>query len=206
MRSIGVTGMAPSPRFFPFMGKVLATTLPRSLLPPLTRQAPTGDDMLSGMRILFVCLGNICRSPLAEGIFRKHVEAAGLGDRFDIDSAGTGDWHIGEAPDKRAQATAHSKGLDISGLRGRQFSVEDFSRFDRIVVMDSANHRDVSKLAANDEQAGRVEFLLDYAEDSDGIDVPDPYFGGDDGFEHVYALIDGACQNLLTSLRRELPE
>lgn len=151
--------------------------------------------------VLFVCLGNICRSPLAEGAFRAHVKAAGLGDRFEIDSAGTGGWHVGEAPDPRSVAEARRNGIDISRQRGRQLVRDDFARFAHIVVMDDSNRRNTLKLARGDE-ARRVTRLLD--EVPGGPDqVPDPYYGGEDGFTHVWDLVNTATAALLERLRAE---
>lgn len=154
--------------------------------------------------VLFVCLGNICRSPLAEGVFRWHVERAGLSDRIFIDSAGTGDWHVGDPPDPRAQACARRNGIDISNQRARQFEVGDFDRFDRILAMDETNRRDILRLARNEADRRRVRLLLDYAPHQPSREVPDPYFGGEAGFQHVFSLIDTACRNLIAEIRREL--
>ncbi len=155
-----------------------------------------------GMRVLFVCLGNICRSPLAEGIFRRHVERAGLHEHIHIDSAGTGNWHVGEPPDRRAQACAQGYGVDITGLRARQFSAEDFDRFDYILVMDNQNHANVLRLARNDAHRNKVSMMLSHGSRGP-VDVPDPYFGGDDGFHAVFAMLEEACAGLLETVRRE---
>ena len=149
-------------------------------------------------RVLFVCLGNICRSPMAEGIFRRHVEAAGLTPHFHIDSAGTGNWHVGDPPDERAQACATGRGVDITGLRGRQFSVADYEAFDHILVMDSANLRDVLRLARTDADRARVRKFLSFGKGDPDADVPDPYFGGGDGFERVFDMLDEAARGLLS--------
>ncbi|MGM0480209.1 MAG: low molecular weight protein-tyrosine-phosphatase [Bacteroidota bacterium] len=151
------------------------------------------------MKILMVCLGNICRSPLADGLMRKKVVDHDL--PVEVDSAGTGDWHVGEAPDPRMRETAQSKGLSIDELRGRQFNVEDFDRFDRIFVMDLSNRENVLKLARNDEDAAKVDLLLNLSHPGEDMEVPDPYFGGDEGFQHVYQLVDDATDQLVNELK-----
>jgi protein-tyrosine phosphatase len=156
------------------------------------------------MKVLFVCLGNICRSPLAEGIFRAKVAQAGLAGRIEIDSAGTGDWHIGEAPDERAQHCARGRGVEIGGLRARQFRAADFRAFDRILAMDAANLANILRLATSENDRRRVRLMLDYPGGPADTQVPDPYFGGLDGFERVYDLLAAACDHLLTEIRGEL--
>ncbi|WP_291181946.1 low molecular weight protein-tyrosine-phosphatase [Gilvibacter sp.] len=141
-------------------------------------------------RILMVCLGNICRSPLAEGIMRTKLFGR---KEFEVDSAGTGGWHAGEAPDPRSVAIAKENGLDISAQRGRQFSVTDFDRFDHIFVMDNSNYRDVIRLARNDQDKQKVSMILDAIFPGENVDVPDPYYGGSDGFANVYDMLDQAC-------------
>jgi len=138
-----------------------------------------------------VCLGNICRSPMAEGILRSK-----LGDRAVIESAGTGGWHVGEQPDRRAQACMKGHGIDISGLRGRQFSQRDFDEFDRIFVMDESNYRDVLNMSRSSEDEEKVEMLLELTHPGQKLSVPDPYYGGKGGFEEVYNLIDEACERI----------
>lgn len=151
------------------------------------------------MKILMVCLGNICRSPMADGIMRKKVEEYGLD--VEIDSAGTGDFHIGEAPDDRMRATAKENGLSIDELRGRQFVQEDFDRFDRIFVMDKSNYENVLRLARNEEDREKVDLLLNLSQPNENMEVPDPYFGGEEGFQHVYNLIDHATDQLIEELK-----
>lgn len=143
------------------------------------------------MRILMVCLGNICRSPLAEGILQDKIDSLGLG--WTVDSAGTGHWHVGDSPDRRSVAVARSHGIDISGQRGRQFQPRDFERFDHILVMDDQNHRDVLRLAQADEHRAKVRLILDYSRPEGRHVVPDPYYD-DNGFEHVFQLLDEACE------------
>lgn len=148
--------------------------------------------------VLFVCMGNICRSPSAEGVFRHLVEKAGLSDRVRIDSCGTAGWHQGKAPDGRSQAAAASRGIDISGLRARQFQPSDLAEFDHVLVMDQQNLVEVQRVW---ERTGgtRPELFLRYG-NSDESEVPDPYYGGDQGFEHVLDLIHEASEGLLAEL------
>ena len=149
------------------------------------------------IRILMVCLGNICRSPLAEGILKSKLPQ----DSFFIDSAGTGNYHIGKAPDSRATAIAKKNGLDISKLSGRQFDVSDFDDFDYIYVMDESNYRNVIQLARNDQDKLKVKFILDEVEPDKNNPVPDPYYGGNDGFENVFNMLDEACTNIAHKLQ-----
>ncbi|MCB0819202.1 MAG: low molecular weight phosphotyrosine protein phosphatase [Bacteroidetes bacterium] len=142
-----------------------------------------------------VCLGNICRSPMAEGIFRKHAEK--IGSRTIIDSCGTSDYHVGESPDYRAVKTLERQGIDISGLAARQFMVEDFDRFDHIFAMDVSNLMNVLALARNDSDRSKVSLLLDEIYPGENRSVPDPYFGGIDGFDEVYRMIDRAAESYL---------
>lgn len=152
-------------------------------------------------RVLFVCLGNICRSPTAEGVFQQAVVRAGLDGRVTIDSCGVGDWHVGKAPDPRSQAAARQRGIEIGHLRARQLKASDFHEFDYVLGMDRENLAAMRALQPANSQA-QVGLLLDYA----GLpqsDVPDPYYGGDDGFEQVLDLIERASQGLLDELQRE---
>lgn len=144
--------------------------------------------------VLFVCLGNICRSPLAEGVFRSVVESRGLGDTFRIDSAGTGGWHAGSAPDPRSVAIAAHHGVDISGQKARKVRFDDFRDFDLILGMDRSNVEDLRELAPPDARH-RVHLYLDYAGRRAG-DVPDPYYGGPEGFADVYRMIREASEVL----------
>ncbi|MDU4252841.1 low molecular weight protein-tyrosine-phosphatase [Pseudomonas sp.] len=154
------------------------------------------------MKVLFVCLGNICRSPTAEGVLRHKVRAAGLEDRIEIDSAGTGDWHVGKAPDARTRAAALRRGYDLSSLRARQVSLADFSRYDLILAMDNANLRDLKHLRGSGAKAELDLFLRRYELEID--EVPDPYYGGEDGFERVLDLVERACDGLLTEVKGRL--
>lgn len=152
--------------------------------------------------ILFVCLGNICRSPLAEGIVRTRLEAAGWGGRIRVDSAGTGDWHVGRAPDPRAIAVARRHGIDIAGLRARQLVERDFHDFDWLLCADRNNLAVVRRRMPADT-ATRAHLLLDAAGLGADDEVPDPYYGDEDGFEQVFALLSRAADGLLQRLRQE---
>jgi len=154
------------------------------------------------VRLLFVCMGNICRSPTAEGVMRRLLREEGLEDVVEVDSAGTGDWHIGDPPDRRATAAAQARGIVLEGA-ARQVSRGDFDDFDLILAADRRNLRDL-KAAVPPEARARVHLLREFDPASDGagdLDVPDPYYGGDDGFEHVLDLVEAACRGLLDDLR-----
>lgn len=150
-------------------------------------------------RILFVCLGNICRSPLAEAAMRTAAERAGI--QLDVDSAGTGDWHVGRPPDPRAIATAAGHGIDISGLRGRQVTLADFTAFDHIVALDRQNLKDLRTILPRDATA-ELSMLLDHADGRAGQGVADPYFGEDAGFEVAWTDIRHGVEGLLDRLKR----
>lgn len=143
-----------------------------------------------------VCLGNICRSPLAEGLLASKLPK----DKFIVDSAGTGDWHVGHLPDERSIAVAKKNGLDISQQRGRQFKPSDFDEFDHIYVMDSSNLRNVLALAQTDEHRKKVRLILDEVFPGENVDVPDPYFGLQNGFDSVYAMLNEASENIAQKL------
>lgn len=155
---------------------------------------------MSKTRILFVCLGNICRSPMAEGAFRHLVRSEGLEHLVEIDSAGTGAWHAGEAPDSRARQTARMRGIDISGLRARQVEREDFERFDLLLAMDMENHMQLTHLAPP-HRKHKIRLFLEYAPQQPEREVPDPYYGGPDGFEQVLDLVQAASRGLLAEIR-----
>lgn len=157
----------------------------------------------SRVRVLFVCLGNICRSPMAEGIFREMVKSSGLQDRFSYDSCGTGGWHVDSEPDRRAQACLRGHGIDISDLRARQLRESDFRDFDVILAMDSSNYEGCVHMARDPEARKKVRKMLSYHGDPDMVDVPDPYHGGLQGFENVYEMLRVSCRNLLTELLQE---
>lgn len=155
--------------------------------------------------VCFVCLGNICRSPTAEAVMRRLVDEAGLSARVLVDSAGTGNWHVGEAPDERAQRAGGQRGYDLAPLRARQIAGADFGRFDLIVAMDDAN---VSALQAVCPAAERdkIRLLMEFAPGSDARVVADPYFGGERGFEMVLDQCEAACAGLLAALRTQLAD
>ena len=150
------------------------------------------------MKILMVCLGNICRSPLADALLRKKVAEIGLD--IEIDSAGTSDYHIGGEPDKRTQENALNHGLDMSFLRARQFTKKDFDTFDLIYVMDKSNECNVLSLTADSGQKEKVKLILDLLDDAQYKEVPDPYFGGEQGFETGYNLLDQATDKILEEI------
>lgn len=153
------------------------------------------------INVLFVCLGNICRSPTAEGVFEALVEKEGLGGQISIDSAGTGNWHAGSPPDRRAQAAARLRGIDLSRQRARQAKRDDFNRFDYVIAMDQDNHHDLFRLCPpGDEQ--KLYLFLEFAPALNRRDVPDPYYGGDGGFEGVLDMIEAAAQGLLADIRK----
>jgi protein-tyrosine phosphatase len=146
--------------------------------------------------VLFVCLGNICRSPTAEAVFRERADRAGLGKRIHVDSAGTGDWHVGHPPDRRAIAHAARRGYDLTPLRARQVTREDFRRFGWILAMDEDNLRDLAAMRP-DAFGGHLGLMLDLAPALGVREVPDPYYGGGDGFERVLDLLEEASERLL---------
>jgi protein-tyrosine phosphatase len=150
--------------------------------------------------VLFVCMGNICRSPTAEGVFRRAVDLAGLADAIHADSAGTGDWHVGSPPDRRAIQAARRRGYDLTALRARQVTASDFTRFDWIIAMDRSNLRTLENLRPP-EFGGHLRLLLTFAPELGIEEVPDPYYGGPEGFEQVLDLIERASDGLVAHLR-----
>ncbi|UYO74163.1 low molecular weight phosphotyrosine protein phosphatase [Halomonas qinghailakensis] len=152
-------------------------------------------------RVLFVCLGNICRSPTAEGVFWHAVEEAGLNRHIIVDSCGVGNWHVGKAPDTRAQVAASRRGIDIGHLRARQLSAGDFLEFDYVLGMDRDNLKAMQALQPSNSRA-HVGLFLEFA-DLPEAEVPDPYYGGDEGFEHVLDLIEAASVGLIAHLRND---
>ena len=154
---------------------------------------------MSQTSVLFLCLGNICRSPLAEGVFRAEVERRGLAADIHVDSAGTGAWHVGEGPDPRSVAVAHEHGVDISEQRARRLDPEDFDRFDWIVAMDRDNLRTARSRRPHVDGARLVTFM-EYVPDAPSGDVPDPYYGGPQGFAHIYALLAAGAGPLLDAV------
>src|SRR3970282_2109987 len=150
------------------------------------------------VKILMVCLGNICRSPLSEGIMSSKLPK----DKFTVDSAGTGSWHIGHSPDARSISTAKKNKLDISKQKGRQFSVNDFDTYDYIYVMDKSNYDDVIELAKTSEQKNKVQIILNELYPNENVDVPDPYFGMPNGFDIVYNMLDEVCDIIADKLKK----
>ncbi len=158
---------------------------------------------MTQIHILFVCLGNICRSSMAEGILRSLAEQTSTGNNYIIDSAGTGAWHVGCAPDGRAQSTARARGIDISSQRARQINRRDFERFDHILAMDHSNFSElIDKAPVN--YANKVRLFLDYLPGHHIRDVPDPYYGGPEGFEEAFDLIEQACKAFLKELSEDI--
>ncbi|MGI8631878.1 MAG: low molecular weight protein-tyrosine-phosphatase [Solirubrobacterales bacterium] len=156
--------------------------------------------MADPIRLCFVCLGNICRSPTAEGVMRALVAERGVTDRVQIDSAGTGGWHVGHPPDERATDAAAQRGIELAG-GARRFTADDFERFDLVLAADRANHRDLVAMAPDREAAAKVRLLRSYDPDApDDAEVPDPYYGGERGFEVVLDQVQAACEGLLDEL------
>ena len=156
------------------------------------------------MRILFVCLGNICRSPTAEGVMRHLLRERGLDGEIEIDSAGTGGWHVGAAPDERATGAARRRGIALEGA-ARRVTPADFDDFDLLVAMDGENLQDLRAIAPDDDARRRVRLLREFDPASAGapdLDVPDPYYGGPDGFDEVLDLVEAACRGLLDEVVR----
>ena len=150
-------------------------------------------------RVLMVCLGNLCRSPTAEAMLRKKVHEAGLDDRIEVDSAGTADYHVGSPPDRRAIAHGERRGLAMAQLRGRQVSRDDFDRFDVILAMDDDNLAGLQRIRPADSRA-QVALLMSYAPQAGSREVPDPYYGGAEGFETVLDLVESAVDGLIASV------
>ena len=157
--------------------------------------------MSEPVRVLFVCLGNICRSPVAEGLFQHKVTAAGLADRVLVDSAGTGGWHVGAPPDRRMTAAAARHGTDLSGLRARQLVRHDLDAFDHVFVMDKSNLHDALALDPEGDHGSRVRLFREFDPEPGDYQVPDPYYGGPDGFDDVYDIVDRTTDAILDRLR-----
>lgn len=153
------------------------------------------------MKLLVVCLGNICRSPLAEGALRRRIGESALAGKVEVDSAGTGDWHVGQPPDPRAIECAHRHGVDIGMLRGRQVRADDFGQFDRLLCADADNLRDVLRLAPPQARHKAV-LLMDWACGAGNASIPDPYKGGAAQFEEVWRMVDAAAQAVVSRLCR----
>ncbi len=158
--------------------------------------------MSKPVRVLFVCLGNICRSPTAHGVFESRVASAGLEERISIESAGTGAWHVGEPPDARAAAAARARGYRLDHLRARQVEEADFRRFDYLLAMDRQNLRTLESMSPVDATV-RPDLFLAFARRHEEREVPDPYYGGDGGFVHVLDLVEDACEGLLLDIREK---
>ncbi len=157
----------------------------------------------SNLSVLFVCLGNICRSPLAEGVLRHLIHERGLEDRVKVDSAGTGAWHVGEGPDRRSVAVAREHGIELEGQRARQVKAVDFQVYDLVIAMDRENLRNLEDLRGDDE--ADLHLLREFdAEAEEDLEVPDPYYGGPDGFNHVYRLVRRSCEALLDEVEGRL--
>ena len=156
---------------------------------------------MSQIKVLFVCMGNICRSPTAEGVFNKLLADLGTEDRFLVDSAGTHAYHVGEGSDQRSQQTARSRGVDLSSIRARKVSPSDFEQFDHILAMDSDNYY-LLVAASPSEYHYKIKLFLDFAPESNKSDVPDPYYGGQNGFNHVFDLVEDASQGFYTSVMK----
>lgn len=155
------------------------------------------------LRVLFVCLGNICRSPTAEGVMRKLVAECGFQGEIELDSAGTGGWHVGDPPDARAAAAARRRGIELDG-RARQVEREDFERFDLILAMDGSNLHVLRQIAPDEPSREKVRLLREFdpaSADAEDLDVPDPYYGGPHGFDHVLDLVEAACRGVLEHVR-----
>jgi protein-tyrosine phosphatase len=158
-------------------------------------------DDIRRVKVLFVCMGNICRSPTAHGVFRKLIEEEGLTKLVGVDSAGTHAYHVGNDPDRRAQATALSRGLDLSDLRARQARSEDFDAFDYIIAMDEENYLSLQGICPAGMEE-RLYMFLDFAADLSDREVPDPYYGGAQGFERVFDMVETASLGLLQDIRQ----
>ena len=155
------------------------------------------------IHVLFVCLGNICRSPLAEGVFKHLVFEDGLEDKIFVESAGTSGWHVGDRPDPRSIEVARENGIDLDSY-GRKAISDDFAEFDYIIAMDQNNFADMRSLdGSSKKDAAKLYLMRDFDEIGKGQDVPDPYYGGDDGFSYVFELLDRSCRNLLEEIREE---
>lgn len=166
------------------------------------------DSTARPVRILFVCLGNICRSPLAEALFRAHVEAKGVADHFEIASSGTGDWHVGNPADPRTVAEANRHGISLADHAARQVTSADLSHYDHVLAMDKRNLSDLLALDTADANNPKIRLLREFDEEPGDFSVPDPYYGGADGFSNVQTIVDRSTRRLLDGLiaHYEMPE
>lgn len=184
------------------LARSLSEGIARQPQRPFREGANQGPGMTPApLRLLVVCLGNICRSPMAEGALRARIAAAGMQARASVDSVGTGDWHAGDPPDPRAVATAARHGVDIGSLRARRLREEDYARHDWLLCADRQNLRDVRARAPAEAKA-RAVLLLDWGDAGEEAEVPDPYAGGNADFEHAWALVDAAAIGIVERLRR----
>jgi protein-tyrosine phosphatase len=159
--------------------------------------------MAAVVRVCFVCLGNICRSPTAEGVFRHLVDQAGLRQAFEIDSAGTAGYHSGDSPDPRARAAGKRAGIAVGG-QARQFTATDFERFDYVIAMDATNDQDLRRIAPSPEARNKIRLMRSFdPAAAAGAPIPDPYYGDEQGFDHVLELCLTACRHLLAEIRRD---
>lgn len=154
-------------------------------------------------RVLLVCMGNICRSPTAEGVLRKHIQMNRLGDKVEVDSAGTHGYHVGEAPDARTQRAASARGYNLSQLRARKVAPQDLDYFDLILAMDRTNLDNLKRMASAEQQK-RIKLFMDYARNFDDDEVPDPYYGLGHGFDLVLDMVEDAAQGLIEEIRKSL--
>ena len=154
-------------------------------------------------RLLFVCMGNICRSPAAEGVMLSLVQEAGLADRIHIDSAGTGGWHAGNKSDSRMRKAASARGIDLVHL-ARQVTPEDLAEFDLVLIMDEQNHRDLRPFDPAGRHGAKIRYFCEFCTVHDAKEVPDPYYGGPQGFEHVLDLLEDGCTGVLAHIRKRL--
>jgi protein-tyrosine phosphatase len=152
-----------------------------------------------------VCLGNICRSPLAQGVLQHKLDSFNLKNIY-VDSAGTGSWHAGNPPDIRSIEIAEKYGIDISQHRARHFSSNDFNTFNKIIVMDTKNYKDLLNLSSSQIDSDKIKLLLSYTYKNERASVPDPYYGGDDGFENIYKLINSACNEIIKEIIKDINE
>ncbi len=160
------------------------------------------EQVESVIKVLFVCTGNICRSPTADGVFRKMVEEAGLSGRISVDSCGLSAYHVGELPDPRSREMAQSRGYDLSDIRSRKIKPSDYEQFDYVLAMDDGHLRDMRRQASSTHQT-KIELFLDYHPQRTGQSVPDPYYGGANGFEHVFDMIEETSNSLLAHIRNQ---
>jgi protein-tyrosine phosphatase len=172
------------------------STLPSSPEPSMT---PADESSTAPVSVLFVCLGNICRSPLAEGVFRDIVTAEDEESRFRVDSAGTGSWHVGDPPDPRSVSVARENGITLVG-RARRVVAADLREFDWVIAMDSSNLSTLERMAG-DSATARLHLLREFDPQGDDMDVPDPYYGGEDGFQVVYDMVERSCRRLFDHIK-----